>query len=206
MLRIQTQVANSARHDETNVTVTQMVLSDRFKQRLRHLLASHGNMETNRTRRIPKTLQVLFEAKHAAIVKTNTLEDSIAVEQTMIEHRNFCVCFRIEFPVDVNFRLSDAGCRTGSTFYCRFNCFLSRTHVSLWFIQHRRISGFHVSNKTSNVYARNSNRKIADANGITAEFHPQCATVDCPVSRDEHHVLRRAVSYCDRARGSAVDP
>src|SRR5262245_55908458 len=160
LLRIQTQVANSACDDQTNVTVTQMILPDRFKQRFRHFLPSHWNIETNRARRIPKALQVLFQSKNSAIIKTYALEYSIAVEQTVIEHRDLCVCFRIEFPVDVNFRFPDAGCRTRSTFYCRFNCFVRGTPVSLWFIQHWGICGFHVSNKTSNVYARNSNRKI----------------------------------------------
>jgi hypothetical protein len=50
LLRIQTEVANAARDDQTNVTVAQMILPDRFKQRLRHFLPGHGNLETNRTR------------------------------------------------------------------------------------------------------------------------------------------------------------
>src|SRR5262245_35459837 len=86
LLRVQTQVANSACHDQTNVTVTQMILPDRFKQRLRHFLPGHWNFEANRTRRIPKTLQMLFQAKHSAVVKTYALENSIAIKQTMIEH------------------------------------------------------------------------------------------------------------------------
>src|SRR6185503_16443399 len=104
LLRIQTQVTNSACDDQTNVTVTQMILPDRFKQRLCHFLPGHGNLETNRARRIPKALQVLLQAKNAAVIKTYALENSVAVEQTMIEHRNLCVCFRIELPVDVNLR------------------------------------------------------------------------------------------------------
>src|SRR5215470_7380247 len=86
LLRIQTQIANSTRNDQTNVPVTQMILSDCFKQRVRHFLSGHGNLEANRTRRIPKTLQVLFQAKNPTVIKTYPLENSIAIEQTMIEH------------------------------------------------------------------------------------------------------------------------
>src|ERR1051325_10456597 len=132
-----------------------MILTNRFEQRLCHFLPSHRHLETNRTGRIPKPFQVLFQAKNATVVKAYALKNSIAVKQPVIENRNLCVCFRVKFPVDINLRFPDTRFRTRPTFYCRLDGLLCRTHVSLWFVQHRRISGFHVTNKTSNVWTRN---------------------------------------------------
>jgi hypothetical protein len=159
LFRIQTQIADPACDQQPDVTVAQMILPNRLEQSLGHLLPRHRNLEANRTRRVPKPLQVFFEPKNPAVVKPYALKNSVSVEQTMIEDGNFRVCLRVEFSVDVNFCFPDAGRWSLPAFYCRFNCFLDRTLVSLWFVQHRRISGFHNSKEISNVWTRNSSRK-----------------------------------------------
>src|SRR6266567_7960472 len=104
---------------------------------------------------------MFFEPKDTSIVKTNALENSIAVKQTMIEHRNLRVRFRVKFSVDINLRFLDTGCGAARTaFYRGFNYCISTRLVNFRFIQHRHISRFHNRNKSAGVYLRNSSYKM----------------------------------------------
>src|SRR5215472_2259503 len=110
---------------------------------------------------------MLFEAKDAAIVKTYALKNSIAVKQTMIEHRYFCVCFRIKFSVDENLRFLDTRCRTRPTFYCRFNCLVAQ-----------------------------SKREIGGTHGIIEVLHLRYAAADRRVLPDVYRALRLEAFCC----------
>ena len=88
----------------------------------------------------------------------------------MVEDGDLRVHFRTEFSVDVNLRFPDAGRRARPTFYCRFDRFLGRALAGLWFFQHRRIIGFHVSNKPQMV-GRAIQTAIRGADRVTAKSH-----------------------------------
>src|SRR5438874_10381099 len=45
---------------------------------------------------------MLFQLEYAAVVETDALENSVPIQKAVIEHRNFRVCFRKEFAIDVN--------------------------------------------------------------------------------------------------------
>src|ERR1041385_882043 len=139
-----------------------MILPNRLDQCFGHFLPRHWDFQANRPRRIPKSVEVFLEAEHTAVVKSDAFEDSVAIKKSMVKDGDLRIRFRVEFSVDVNLRFPDAGRRSRPTFYCRFDRFFGRALVSLWFFQHRRIIGFHVSNKTSNVWTRNSNRNRSE--------------------------------------------
>src|SRR6266487_135664 len=102
---------------------------------------------------------MFLESEDAAVVKANTLENSVTVKQTVIENGYLRVRFRIELSVDINLGFFDAACRARATLHRRFDCRLSSRLVSFWFVYDRRISGFHSYEKISGVSARNSSRK-----------------------------------------------
>src|SRR5204863_916712 len=64
---------------------------------------------------------MFFKSEDSPVVKANSFEDSIAIKQTMIEHGNLRVSFRVEFSVDVDLRFLDAGCPPRPTFDCGFD-------------------------------------------------------------------------------------
>jgi len=45
---------------------------------------------------------VLLEAEDPPVVKTNPLEDPVAVEQAVVEHRNLRVLFAVKFSVNID--------------------------------------------------------------------------------------------------------
>src|SRR6266496_6566872 len=96
---------------------------------------------------------MFLESEDAAVVKANTLENSVTVKQTVIENGYLRVRFRIELSVDINLRFFDAGCRARATLHRRFDCRLSSRLVSFWFVYHRRISGFHSYEKNLRCFS-----------------------------------------------------
>ena len=128
LLRIQTQIANPTRDQQPHVTIPQMILPDRFEERLRHALLRHWNFQADRASRIPQTIQMFSQPENAPIIKTNPLENSVAVQQAVVEDRDFCVRLGVKFSVDVNLRFLNSH-RGGApaTLDCRFNyCVRSR--------------------------------------------------------------------------------
>ena len=71
---------------------------------------------------------MLSKPENPPIVKTNPLEDSVAVQETMVEDRDFSVRLGVKFSVNVNFRVLNSDCgRPWATFNRRFNyCIRSR--------------------------------------------------------------------------------
>jgi hypothetical protein len=62
------------------------------------------------------------ESKNTTIIETNPLENSVAVQETMVEDGDFSVRFGVKFSVDVNLCFLNAHCGgTWTTFDCRFN-------------------------------------------------------------------------------------
>jgi len=78
---------------------------------------------------------MLSKPENAPIVKTNPLEDSVAVQQTVVEDRDFSVCLGVKFSVNVNFRVLDSDCgMPWATFNRRFNYCIRSRLMSFWFV------------------------------------------------------------------------
>ena len=71
---------------------------------------------------------MLSKPENPPIVKTNPLEDSVAVQETVVEDRDFSVRLGVKFSVNVNSRVLDSDCgRPWATFNRWFNyCIRSR--------------------------------------------------------------------------------
>src|SRR5882724_3286083 len=99
-----------------------MILPDCFEERFRHRLLTHWNFEADRASRIPQTIKMFAESKNTTIIETNPLENSVAVQETMVEDGDFRVRFGVKFSVNVNLCFLDAHCGGLRTiFNCRFN-------------------------------------------------------------------------------------
>src|SRR6266550_8489546 len=106
---------------------------------------------------------MFLESEDAAVVKANTLENSVTVKQTVIENGYLRVRFRIELSVDINLRFFDAACRARATLHRRFDCRLSSRLMSFWFVYHRRISGFHSYEKNLRCFSAQFKRQMRSA-------------------------------------------
>ena len=105
LLRIQTQIANPTRDQQPHVTIPQMILPDRFEERLRHALLRHWNFQADRASRIPQPIKMFAESKNTTIIETNPLENSVAVQETIVENGDFRVGFRKKLSINVNLRV-----------------------------------------------------------------------------------------------------
>jgi len=78
---------------------------------------------------------MLSKPENPPIVKTNPLEDSVAVQETVVEDRDFSVRLGVKFSVNVNFRVLDSDCgRPWSTFNGRFNYCIRSRLMNFWFV------------------------------------------------------------------------
>src|SRR6266568_2754746 len=69
-----------------------------------------------------RAITMFAESKNTTIIETNPLENSVAVQETMVENGDFRVGFGVKFPVNVNLCFFDAhGSGPWTTFNCRFN-------------------------------------------------------------------------------------
>ncbi len=60
------------------------------------------HLETDGLGRHLETLEVLFESEDAALIKTDALEDAVAVKEAVVKDRDLGVSLRVEFSVDVD--------------------------------------------------------------------------------------------------------
>src|SRR6266480_4071170 len=112
-----------------------MILPDCFEESFRHLLLGHWNFKADRASRIPQTIQMFTKPKNTPNIKTNPLENSVAVQEAVVEHGNFRVRFGVKFSVNVNPRVLDANARgSWTTFNCRFNCCFRSRLVNFGFV------------------------------------------------------------------------
>src|SRR5207245_1575211 len=107
--------------------------------------------------------------ENAPVVKANALENSVAVQQTMVEDGDLRVRFGVKFSVDVNLRFLHAQ-RSGpwATFNRGFNYRVRSRFVSFGFVSYRCISSFHNRKKMFDVYSRNSSSKMNESYNVTA--------------------------------------
>src|SRR5207247_3104008 len=85
-----------------------MILPNCLEDRVRHALLRHWNFQADRASRIPQTIQMFAKPENAPVVKANALENSVAVQQTMVEDGDLRVRFGVKFSVDVNLRFLHA--------------------------------------------------------------------------------------------------
>src|SRR5207244_8703759 len=100
---------------------------------------------------------MFLQAKHPPVVKTDALENSVAIKQPVIEDRDLRFALRVKFSVDINLRLFRRR-RACASFSYRLNC----CFASLRLVNHDRvsISGFHTRRKISGESLCNSRAKI----------------------------------------------
>ena len=72
------------------------------------LSMGHRYLEQKRLGGIKKPVDMLFKFKHAPVVRANALEDTVPVQQAVIENRNFCVTFAVILAIDKNFHAGRA--------------------------------------------------------------------------------------------------
>jgi hypothetical protein len=66
-------------------------------------------------RRVEEPVDVLLEPEDAALVEADALEDAVAVQESVIEDGDLCVCLVVEGAVDVDLEhggAADMGART----------------------------------------------------------------------------------------------
>jgi len=52
---------------------------------------------------------MLFQSKDSALVKTDTLEDAISVQQAVVKYGDLRFRLRVEVSVDINFKIHRFG-------------------------------------------------------------------------------------------------
>ena len=83
-IRIETQRAGAAGHDQADVAVLDAVGRERVVDGLGHRLFGDRNFQPDRLGRIPQPFEVLLQAEHFAAVAAHALEHAVAVEQAVI--------------------------------------------------------------------------------------------------------------------------
>src|SRR5207244_13279547 len=102
---------------------------------------------------------MVSKPENTPIIKTNPLENSVAVQETVIEHGDLRVRFGVKFSVDVNLRVLDTHCGgPWATFDCRFNYCIRSRLMTFRFVYYRSVSGFDNRKKIFDVYSRTSRR------------------------------------------------
>src|SRR5438105_3881104 len=84
------RVAGSARHDETDVAVDDLVAAAGLGDDLADLGGSVRDLEADRLGRIEQPLDVAFELEDTAVVRADPLEDTVAVKQAVVEDVHAC--------------------------------------------------------------------------------------------------------------------
>src|SRR5262249_24348929 len=100
------EVADAARDHQPNVAVLLLVTPYRLAHCGTHLLARQRHLQGERLCRGVEAIEMRSEAKDAAIVHANTLEDPVTVEQSMIENRDFGGVWRMPFAVNVDLHVA----------------------------------------------------------------------------------------------------
>src|SRR5438034_10417545 len=85
-----------------------MILPDCFEESFRHLLLGHWNFKADRASRIPQTIQMFAKPKNTPIIKTNPLENSVAVQEVVVEHGYCRVRFGVKFSYNLNTHVLNA--------------------------------------------------------------------------------------------------
>src|SRR5262245_21543257 len=82
---IDSEIAGSARHDEPDVAVLDVVAAARLDDDVADLGLRVRNVEPDRLRRVEEPLDVAFELEYAPVVGADALEDAVAVEKAVVE-------------------------------------------------------------------------------------------------------------------------
>ena len=101
--RAEPEVAHAARDDGADVAVGNAVASAGFDVRFRDFFAAPRQIERDGFCRIFDAFEVRVEFENAVVVNANAFEKPVAVEQTVVENRDFSVFFFVKLSVDVNF-------------------------------------------------------------------------------------------------------
>jgi hypothetical protein len=103
LARIQAQVSGAAGHHQTDVGVAQPVDAQRLLHHLHHLRLAHRNLEHDRVGGLVEPLHVLAQLEDQPVVGADALEDAVAVEQAVVEHRHHRLGALHKLAVQVDF-------------------------------------------------------------------------------------------------------
>ena len=106
---VQTEGADTAGDDQADVTVLEVVCGDGVEGGFFHFLDGNGDFHADGAGGLIKALQVGCEAEDAAMIDADAFEDSVSIEQAVIEHGDFGVFFVEQLAVDVDFHSEEAG-------------------------------------------------------------------------------------------------
>ena len=101
-VRVQAQRADAARHDQPDVAVANAVPAAGLDDRRHDLRVGHRDLQQDRLGRIEQPVNVLLQLEHPAVVGANALEDAVAVQQPVVEHRNLGVPLVVVFAVNID--------------------------------------------------------------------------------------------------------
>jgi hypothetical protein len=99
---VESQIAHAAADDQTDVAVGDAVATAAFHDNIRHLFRSDRNCQADGFCRFVQAHDVGFEPEDLAVVGANALEDTVAVEESMVEDGDLRVRLGIERAVDVD--------------------------------------------------------------------------------------------------------
>ena len=80
--------AHASGNEQPDVSVLEVILPQSFKYGLNYFFFPHRNCESDVVCRFVEPIDMFLQFEDDPVVSSNTLEDAVAVEETMIENRN----------------------------------------------------------------------------------------------------------------------
>ena len=82
-----------------------IVLSDGLKRGGDQFRLLHRDIKGDRPGRIPKTVNVFIQTEYPIIVKPDSFEYPVTIEETMVKYGNLRLGLVVEVSVDVDFEI-----------------------------------------------------------------------------------------------------
>ena len=99
---IQAQISISSGNYRPDIGIAQVVLAQRISDRQSHLLLAQGDTEHDGLSRIKEPPDMILQPEDPSSICSYALEDTIAIEKTMIENRNRSVFSWNIFTININ--------------------------------------------------------------------------------------------------------
>ena len=99
---IQPQRPDPARDHQPDVAVAHVVAAAGGQHRLHHFLRRHRDGQQDGLGRTKEPVNVFGQFEHAPVVGADALENSVAIKQSVVQHRNPGVFLVVVFSVNVN--------------------------------------------------------------------------------------------------------
>jgi len=110
------EVAHAPRDDEADIAIALPVLGDATQHEGFHIRGPHGDLEHQGLGARVEALDMLGELEDLARVDAEPLEDAVAVEEAVIEHRYFRLVLIVHLAVDIDPHRSSSSLNTFLSF------------------------------------------------------------------------------------------